>query len=113
MFIILICGAVMKNPFFQPIQAWMRDFSSGIPQRIIHLNARIFGTPIRKDIMHDVYIWHNACIRSGTAFVPNRSQVMGSNRKIQPQKGTGKARVGQSRAPHRVNSTWFLVGLVV
>lgn len=51
--------------------------------------------------MHRVVVWHRAGLRQGTSSSKARGEVAGSNRKIRPQKGSGKARAGSSRAPQR------------
>lgn len=51
--------------------------------------------------MHRVVVWHRAGLRQGTASSKARGEVAGSSAKIRPQKGTGKARAGSSRAPQR------------
>ncbi|KYG45168.1 hypothetical protein M433DRAFT_42803, partial [Acidomyces richmondensis BFW] len=55
--------------------------------------------PIRKDILHRAVIYEGDNTRQGTASTKWRSEVHGSNRKIRPQKGTGKARLGDKKSP--------------
>lgn len=56
---------------------------------------------IRYDLMYIENLRVLAENRRGIACTKQRSEVRGSKRKIHPQKGTGKARAGSSRAPHR------------
>lgn len=90
-----------KNPFLKPVQAWLRDFKTFQPSSIISVSGAIFRAPLRPDVMHRVVTWHRAGLRQGTHSSKARGEVAGSRRKIRPQKGTGKARVGNSRAPQR------------
>ncbi|GBG31115.1 50S ribosomal protein L4, chloroplastic [Hondaea fermentalgiana] len=66
----------------------------------IDLNEFVFSTPMREDVIHNVVVWQRAKRRRGLAKQKNRSEVSGSTRKPFPQKGTGRARQGSTRAPH-------------
>lgn len=89
------------NPFQRPIPAWLRNFQTFQPTRLILVPRDIFASTVRLDIMHRVVHWYRASLRAGTASSKHRSDVRGSTRKIRKQKGTGRARAGSSRAPHR------------
>lgn len=89
------------NPFKQAKQIWIRDFQTFNPINSIDLNANVFNVPTRIDILHRIVHWYRSLLRAGTACAKDRSMVRGSHRKIHPQKGTGKARAGSSRAPQR------------
>lgn len=65
----------------------------------IELDERIFGAPLRQDLMHDVVLMYLAGQRQGTHKVKGRSEVSGGGRKPWRQKGTGRARQGSIRAP--------------
>src|SRR5690554_4657531 len=52
----------------------------------------------RENILHEVVRWQLARRRAGTARTKTRSQVVGSNAKIWPQKGTSRARHGNRKA---------------
>lgn len=67
----------------------------------IPLPSRIFQEKFRPDLMHSDVTRFLASLRKGLAVTKTRAEVRGSGRKIHPQKGTGKARAGTSRAPHR------------
>lgn len=62
---------------------------------------RIFKEPLRIDILHAYVTWQRANMRQIGIATKTRSQVRGSGRKIRPQKGLGKARVGSIRSPIR------------
>ena len=89
------------NPFLKPVKACLRNFQTHQPEAIIEASSHILAAPLRPDIMHRVVVWHRAGLRQGTASSKGRSEVAGSSAKIRPQKGSGKARVGSSRAPQR------------
>ncbi|KAG0006666.1 hypothetical protein BGZ65_005401 [Modicella reniformis] len=89
------------NPFFAPLQAWIRDFKSNEPKDLIHLQRKVFGVPMRRDILHRVVIWQQDGMRQGTHSTKGRSEVSGTTRKAARQKGRGAARVGSLRAPQR------------
>lgn len=57
--------------------------------------------PLRKDILHRAVIYEGDNTRQGTASTKWRSEVRGSHKKILPQKGMGKARVGDRQSPIR------------
>jgi len=57
---------------------------------------------INKQLLHDVVVMYEANQRVGTMQSKGRSQVIGSNKKLFRQKGTGNARVGNKRTGKRV-----------
>jgi large subunit ribosomal protein L4 len=67
----------------------------------IELNEKIFGVPVRKDILHQVVVSQLNKRRAGTSAVKTRSEVNGSRSKLWRQKGTGRARVGTAMSPTR------------
>ncbi|GJJ71912.1 large subunit ribosomal protein L4 [Entomortierella parvispora] len=87
--------------FHTPLQAWVRDFRSNEPKDLIELQRKVFGAPLRKDILHRVVVWQRDAERQGTQSTKGRSDVSGTTRKAAPQKGRGAARVGSLRAPQR------------
>ncbi|KAF9435906.1 hypothetical protein BGZ76_005273 [Entomortierella beljakovae] len=91
----------IENPFFAPLQAWIRDFKSNEPKDLMFLRRQVFGAPIRKDILHRVVVWQRDAERQGTHSVKSRGEVSGTTKKAAPQKGRGAARVGTLRAPQR------------
>ncbi|KAJ2664911.1 54S ribosomal protein yml6, mitochondrial [Coemansia sp. RSA 1200] len=90
------------SPLSETIQAWVLDFETGNPFEIIDVQRDVFASQIRTDIMHRAVTYERNMKRQGTHSSRNRSQVRGSTRKIQPQKGLGKARHGSNRAPQFV-----------
>ncbi|KAI1306096.1 hypothetical protein EDD11_004863 [Mortierella claussenii] len=96
-----VTPAIQENPFYTPLQAWIRDFKTNEPKDLIRLQRQVFGAPLRKDILHRVVVWQRDGERQGTQSTKGRSEVSGTTRKAAPQKGRGAARVGSLRAPHR------------
>ena len=60
---------------------------------------RIFDQPLRVDIAHRVVRWQRAKARGGLHKTKTRGEVSGTTRKARPQKGQGRARVGNLKAP--------------
>ena len=67
----------------------------------IQLDPFVFGAPIRPDVIHQAVVWHRACLRQGTHQAKTVAMVSGSTKKLYKQKGTGRARAGNIRAPQR------------
>ncbi|RLN94277.1 hypothetical protein BBJ28_00006708 [Nothophytophthora sp. Chile5] len=65
----------------------------------VTLDGEVFGAPDRVDILQRVVRWQLACRRAGTNKTKTRSETSGSTRKPWKQKGSGRARVGDIRAP--------------
>lgn len=65
----------------------------------VTMDGEVFGAPDRVDILQRVVRWQLACRRAGTNKTKTRSEVSGSTRKPWKQKGSGRARVGDIRAP--------------
>lgn len=53
----------------------------------------------KESILHEVVSWQLAKRRSGTAATKTRSHIAGTGAKMYPQKGTGRARHGNAKAP--------------
>jgi large subunit ribosomal protein L4 len=68
----------------------------------IELNEYIFGIEPNIPVMHQYVIMQQANARQGTQSTRGRGEVAGSTRKLFRQKGTGRARQGSARAPHRM-----------
>ena len=65
----------------------------------VELSDKIFDIPAKVSVLHEVVTMQLAKRRSGTASVKHRSDVKGSGRKLFKQKGTGRARRGDIKAP--------------
>jgi large subunit ribosomal protein L4 len=69
----------------------------------LEVSADVFGGEPNQAVLHQVVVAELAARRQGTASTKTRGEVAGSTRKLWRQKGTGRARVGDRRSPHRVH----------
>ena len=67
----------------------------------IDLSDEVFGAEVKEQLFYEVVKAQLASRRSGTKATKERSAVAGSSKKLYRQKGTGRARQGSVRAPHR------------
>lgn len=65
----------------------------------VELDEKIFGLPVRKDLLQRVVHWQLAKRRAGTHSTKSVGEVSGTTKKPFRQKGTGRARQGSTRAP--------------
>jgi large subunit ribosomal protein L4 len=72
---------------------------SGKSAGTIAVDEKLFGDKVKKKLLHQVVIIHEANQRQGTASTLTRGEVEGSTRKPWPQKHTGMARAGTVRSP--------------
>jgi large subunit ribosomal protein L4 len=80
------------------LQSWVLNFHDATPVGIVPLDRNVWGAEIRKDVVHRVVRWQRAKWRQGTHKSKTRAEVRGGGRKPTPQKGTGNARQGSTRA---------------
>ena len=76
--------------------------AEGQEVRQLEMDDSVFGIEPNLGVLHQAFVAQRANQRWGTAQTKTRGEVQGSTRKIRPQKGTGHARQGSNRAPHRV-----------
>lgn len=74
---------------------------SGESVGTIQLSEYIFGITPNVPVMHQYVLMQQNNARLGTHSTRGRGDVAGSTRKLYRQKGTGRARQGSARAPHR------------
>ena len=67
--------------------------------REIEVPEAVFGYPYKEHLIHVAVEAYRAAQRRGTHAVKNRGEVSGSNKKPFRQKGTGRARAGETRSP--------------
>lgn len=79
--------------------ATIHQFPSLEPLRFETFPANHLYLPTRKDILHRAVIYEGDMTRLGTASTKNRYEVRGSARKMRPQKGSGRARIGDVKSP--------------
>jgi large subunit ribosomal protein L4 len=65
------------------------------------LADEVFAGEVKEQLFYEVVKAQLASRRAGTQATKERSAVSGSSKKLYRQKGTGRARQGTSRAPHR------------
>jgi large subunit ribosomal protein L4 len=82
-----------------PALTTLYSFPSLQPLRFVEYPANYLNLPLRKDILHRAVVYEGDKTRQGTASTKWRSEIHGSNRKIRPQKGSGKARLGNKKSP--------------
>lgn len=68
----------------------------------IDLDDAVFAEEVHEHLLWEVVKWQRAKRRSGTHSTKTRGEVHGSNIKPYRQKGTGRARQGDRKAPHWV-----------
>ncbi|MCC6625645.1 MAG: 50S ribosomal protein L4 [Deltaproteobacteria bacterium] len=68
----------------------------------LDLSDAIFGAEVKEHLFHEVVRAQLAAKRQGTHATKERSEVIGSVKKIFKQKGTGRARHGSRKAPNFV-----------
>ena len=68
----------------------------------LELSDEVFGCEVKKQLLYEVTKSQLASRRAGTQATKERSAVAGTKKKLYRQKGTGRARQGSARAPHRV-----------
>lgn len=66
---------------------------------VVPLPAPLFNVPARPSLLHKIVTAHLSCLRAGTASTKNRAEVSFSGKKMRPQKGTGRARLGDRGSP--------------
>jgi len=73
----------------------------------VAVDEKVFGDKVRKKLLHQVVVIHEANQREGNAHTKTRGEVEGSTKKLWPQKHTGRARMGTIRSP-----IWVKGGIV-
>ncbi|KAH7068007.1 50S ribosomal protein-like protein L4 [Paraphoma chrysanthemicola] len=83
----------------QTVLATIHQFPSLEPLRFETYPANHLHLPTRRDILHRAVVFEGDSTREGTASTKSRHEVRGSARKIRPQKGSGRARLGDKKSP--------------
>jgi len=65
----------------------------------IALHPEVFGVRVNEHLLYEAVKQYRAVGRAGTHKTKTRAEVSGSGRKPWKQKGTGRARVGETRTP--------------
>ncbi|RKP31006.1 ribosomal protein L4 [Metschnikowia bicuspidata] len=83
--------------------ASIRTFPSLEPHTMKVYPRKFLDHPLRRDLLWSAVIYEADCARVGSGYVPTKADSPFSNRKLRPQKGTGRARVGDANSPTRDN----------
>ncbi|WP_428264630.1 50S ribosomal protein L4 [Haliangium sp.] len=75
---------------------------SGATVGEIELDDAVFADDVHEHLLWEAVKWQRAKRRAGTHSTKRRGEVRGSNLKPYRQKGTGRARQGDRKAPHWV-----------
>ena len=86
-------------PQMPNVLATVYQFPTMEPLNFTHYPANHLHLPLRRDILHRAVIFEGDATRQGTASTKWRKDVHGSGRKLRPQKGTGRARLGDRKSP--------------
>jgi large subunit ribosomal protein L4 len=91
---------VPVTPFAeQKVLVTIHQFPTLEPLRLESYPANHLYLPTRRDILHRAVVFEGDATRLGTASTKTRYEVHGSARKIRPQKGSGRARLGDKKSP--------------
>lgn len=81
------------------VTATIHHFPSLEPLRFENFPANHLALPTRRDILHRAVVFEGDATRFGNANTKTRYEVTASRRKLRPQKGSGKARLGDRGSP--------------
>ena len=69
------------------------------PRSLEQWSVRHLHLPMRRDLLHLAVVYEGDKTRQGTASSKTRWDVKASSRKLRPQKGSGRARLGDAGSP--------------
>lgn len=67
----------------------------------LEVSDALVEAPYHPYLVKDAVVYHQAKVRQGTHSTKVRAELAASKIKLYRQKGTGRARVGSAKAPHR------------
>jgi large subunit ribosomal protein L4 len=91
----------LKSKSDTTVPVTIYNFPSLEPRGLERWSSQHLQLPIRRDLLHRAVIFEGDSTRQGTASSKTRWEVHGSRRKLMPQKGMGRARVGSKQSPIR------------
>ncbi|KAJ4002378.1 ribosomal protein L4 [Lentinula boryana] len=94
-----ITAASIVRPVYVGLTASLRKPHESAECQLVALDPTVFHHPIRRDILHLCINHYRDSLRQGSANTKTRGEVRGSGRKIRPQKGSGRARLGDAQSP--------------
>ncbi|KAM5344723.1 hypothetical protein ACJ41O_010585 [Fusarium nematophilum] len=77
----------------------IHSFPSLEPTSLEQWSVNHLYLPLRRDLLHLAVVYEGDNTRQGTASSKTRWEVHGSHRKMRPQKGSGRARLGSKQSP--------------
>ncbi|KAJ3842586.1 ribosomal protein L4 [Lentinula raphanica] len=92
-------AAPIVQPVYVGLTPSLHRPSESIETQLVALDPTVFHHPIRRDILHLCINHYRDSLRQGSANTKTRGEVRGSGRKIRPQKGSGRARLGDAQSP--------------
>ncbi|KAK9468835.1 ribosomal protein L4 domain-containing protein [Lipomyces arxii] len=82
------------------VLALLHSFPSLEPMSFTTVSSTLLALPFRRDILWQAVVYENNTLRDRShIFVPNRSELGYSKKKMAAQKGRGRARVGKAGSP--------------
>ncbi|CAH6723781.1 54S ribosomal protein YmL6, mitochondrial [[Candida] jaroonii] len=81
----------------------LRSFPSLEPKEFVALPNDFLNLPTRRDILWSAVVYEEDKAKIETTQVFTKGDAIYSHKKLRPQKGSGKARVGDANSPHRYN----------
>ena len=75
--------------------------AQGAKLKPITVDDQVFAMKPNLAVVHQAFVAQQANQRAGSASTKTRSEKRGSTAKVRIQKGSGRARQGPNRAPHR------------
>ncbi|KAK6350051.1 54S ribosomal protein, mitochondrial [Orbilia brochopaga] len=82
-----------------PVIATLYKFPTLEPIQFYKYDAKFLHLPLRSDILHRAIVYEGNAHRLGRAKTKWRGEIRASGRKLRPQKGTGRARLGNASSP--------------
>jgi large subunit ribosomal protein L4 len=73
---------------------------AGKASKQVSLDGTVFGAEVKPHLVHEAVRAEQNAARAGTRGAKSRGMVSGGRSKPWRQKGTGRARIGTTRAPH-------------
>lgn len=83
------------------VLASIRKFPSLEPIRVQPVANSVLGLPVRRDLLWSAVVYEQDIKRIQTKHVKTRGEMGYSRKKLRPQKGSGKARMGDRGNPIR------------
>ncbi|PWN40208.1 ribosomal protein L4 [Ceraceosorus guamensis] len=92
-------GPLEESRHVHVIMSALHPSTKPSSQSLVPLSTHVFGSTPRRDLLHSAVVWYLDGLRRGGGSTKTRSEVSGSGRKLRPQKGTGRARLGDRGNP--------------